>query len=130
MGLDLLDIIFRLERKFGIKIPHGDLADLFNGRNADTATADDIAAYVLRRLLRGQEPGDTSGFDNDRACLGCGYNLRGLPGGSVCPECGRGADLPDQVWEGVCDVLIDVIGVSRQKIRPGASLRHDLGASF
>lgn len=24
-------------------------------------------------------------------CAGCGYDLRGLPSGSVCPECGRGA---------------------------------------
>jgi acyl carrier protein len=130
VGLDLLDIIFRLERKFNITIPHGDVDELFNNKNADTATVDDIAAYVLRRMLRGQEPGNTSGFDIDRACLGCGYNLRGLSRGGACPECGRGADLPDQVWEGVCDVLVDVIGVSREKIRPGASLRHDLGASF
>lgn len=28
-------------------------------------------------------------------CLGCGYALGGLPGRSVCPECGRGYDLDD-----------------------------------
>ena len=27
-------------------------------------------------------------LDHDRACIQCSYNLRGLPEGGVCPECG------------------------------------------
>lgn len=33
-------------------------------------------------------------IDTDRACLGCGYNLRGLRVGIKCPECGLPSRLP------------------------------------
>jgi hypothetical protein len=33
-------------------------------------------------------------IDTDRACLGCGYNLRGLRAGVKCPECGLPSKLP------------------------------------
>ena len=31
--------------------------------------------------------------DHDLACVGCGYNLRGLKAGSRCPECGLAASI-------------------------------------
>ncbi len=34
-------------------------------------------------------PLDQARIDEDRECPGCGYNLRGLPKGGACPECGR-----------------------------------------
>lgn len=52
---------------------------------------------ALRDPTLGRSPLITA----DRECLGCGYNLRGLPEGGACPECGRtivargpGADEP------------------------------------
>jgi hypothetical protein len=34
-------------------------------------------------------PADTELIAEDRPCLACGYNLRGLPRGENCPECGQ-----------------------------------------
>lgn len=39
-------------------------------------------------------------IDRDQACAHCGYNLRGLQRGGVCPECG--AAIP--IWSGVKEV--------------------------
>ncbi|MCZ6834788.1 MAG: hypothetical protein O7G85_03345 [Planctomycetota bacterium] len=36
-------------------------------------------------------------IDTDRKCLHCGYQLKGLPLGGNCPECGATTRLPDKI---------------------------------
>ncbi|MCK4873794.1 MAG: hypothetical protein KAS72_13820 [Phycisphaerales bacterium] len=43
--------------------------------------------FKFSRLLKGQV------LDEDRMCHKCGYNLRGLKGSGVCPECGTSIGL-------------------------------------
>jgi hypothetical protein len=43
-----------------------------------------VLSEAYLKSLRGVKPPVLK----DRACRRCGYNLKGLPGGSVCPECG------------------------------------------
>lgn len=43
--------------------------------------------------------------EQDRACPGCGYNLKGLSVGGVCPECGRPISLAAK--RGLDDMLVD-----------------------
>jgi hypothetical protein len=60
---------------------------------------------------------------DDRPCPHCGYNLRGLPEGRVCPECGRdptpGAsdDSPASAGEVLRRPLVDVIGIASEAER-------------
>ncbi len=42
-----------------------------------------------KAALRDPTLGRSALITSDLECLGCGYNLKGLPEGGVCPECGR-----------------------------------------
>lgn len=78
--------------------------------------------------------------DFDRPCSNCGYNLRGLPPGTICPECGSsdGLDLYAQPlpWErkraiaAYLSIVIRVIFRPRELARQvWAPLRIDLEAA-
>lgn len=41
---------------------------------------------------------DVSEVPSDLVCAGCGYALRGLGEGGVCPECGKGIDESLAAW--------------------------------
>ena len=78
----------------------------FTGRPARPDASEAKAARALREEVAGArdgEPGVESVYDEpdilpgrsdepidvDWSCSGCGYNLRGLPPGTRCPECGH-----------------------------------------
>ncbi|MFK7883464.1 MAG: hypothetical protein AB8F26_04685 [Phycisphaerales bacterium] len=68
---------------------------------------------ITKRLMDQTENGGTVAGDMD--CRGCGYNLRGLPNGGQCPECGTSyADVtpmpirPDRVRSPEEDAPIDL----------------------
>jgi 2-amino-4-hydroxy-6-hydroxymethyldihydropteridine diphosphokinase len=53
-----------------------------------------ISELTVREMLRDLDEGDsfparTGVIDRSVRCVGCGYDLRGLPARHVCPECGR-----------------------------------------
>ena len=131
MGLDLLDIIFRLEKAFSIKIQRGEELQLLGGRPAKQMTAGTIYDFVIGRL-RDRWPAAPGGsFETDQHCFVCGYNLRGLSVDGACPECGNHPlHFEPYVWRGVCHVLEVAVGAQPEKIRPETRLVSDLGASF
>ena len=128
MGFDFLDMLFRLERQFGLKIPRGDLQALFTVGDPPDATVGDLYAYVCGRLWGpGAVRQPDGALDRDIKCSRCGYNLRGLTDPVTCPECGTDPGPGGPVWAGVRQVLGDVLGFKPQEIVAGAWLRKDLG---
>jgi acyl carrier protein len=125
MGFDLLDILFRLEKSFGIRIPKGEL-EKFARRNDPP----DLRVQDLVDMVRSKwpQPAVRDGvIADDRRCTVCDYNLRGLPNGHRCPECGASASYEGQIYDGVSRVLVDSLGVDEKEIDPGASVPRDLG---
>jgi hypothetical protein len=123
--MDLLDIVFRLERMFRIKLIRAATDAAFAGKAAKTLTAGDIEQLVRNAIATRTRSGDDDSF-----CVSCGYNLRGLPPDSRCPECGADASLNDQIWSGVREVLGAVTSTKATEIRRDSRLVADLGASF
>lgn len=128
MGIELLDITFRLEKRFRVKILNGDLEALFRRHDPPDPHVADLVDLIRSKFV---PPGvdDGGAIAADLWCVGCGYNLRGLPPGHRCPECGVSTTYDDQVWHGVRETLRDVLNVRRREIRAEAGLERDLGMS-
>ena len=64
-SIDYLDIVFRLERDFSIKIPRGELFpdDLLN--NPEYVESGKFTAVGLQKLEEAMPPADLSGFADD-----------------------------------------------------------------
>ena len=122
MGLDFLDIVFRTERAFALKLPSERFNDLFLKRHPPDITAGEW--YEFARTLRL--------YGDNGKCATCGYLLKGLPPGHRCPECGNaGVEMNDaDMWQMTCEILSDAIGCDRRKIQKDSLLRRDLGATM
>jgi len=110
MGIDVLDLVFRIERAFGVRIKNGDLSNAAMKRRPP-----DVSASELFRLIR-SEP----------RCCRCHYDLQGHHASGRCPECG-GPFSPQATWERLRDILADVSGVDAAEIMPDSLLIRDLG---
>jgi hypothetical protein len=128
MGIDVLDVVVRLEKAFEIKLPRAGLDPLFSARHPPDMSAGELAQFVLSMLPPRRE--SVQGWiDVDRSCAVCEYNLRGLRYDWFCPECGSPASPEGQAWAGVRHVLSDVLGVPADGIRRDSLIIRDLGAS-
>lgn len=58
------------------------------GKHREVALADEGDASPGARIPARSLPGRVRTVEGDFPCHSCGYNLRGLPYGSRCPECG------------------------------------------
>jgi hypothetical protein len=62
------------------------------------------------RSATSETPGQVQGFiDTDRTCMTCGYELRGLPLGSDCPECGLTTRIPETIDDPLSLMPIEMI---------------------
>jgi hypothetical protein len=99
MGLDLLDIVFRLEKAFSIKINREDFDQMLAGRSLKNLTAGEIYDYIASRLHdRWPRTSGESFTECDVYCAVCGYNLRGLTIDRACPECGTPMQFEAHLW--------------------------------
>src|SRR5271155_3564933 len=66
-SIDFLDIVFRLERQFGIKIPRGELFpdSIFQG-NSDFVSEGRVTDQGMDELRKRMPYADLSAFDRDR----------------------------------------------------------------
>lgn len=118
MGVDLLDITFRAERKLGVRLGRIDWKS-----HALKHQPPDIAVGELVDV-----------FLNCDCCARCRYALRGhrqLGVGGVCPECGAAYSALDEpeVFEAVREAVVAVLGVEPGTVSRDALLIHDLGLS-
>jgi hypothetical protein len=129
MGIDLLDIQFRVEKRFAIRLDQDDFNTLFGRRQPPgDATAGDLAALVLAKLVGPGKPPTppTEYLDRQIPCATCGRGLPDLPRTAYCPRCGTSATA-SQVLVGVRRVLEAALGVPYDEIRPDSLLVRDLG---
>jgi acyl carrier protein len=130
MGIDLLDVVFRLEKRFAIRIRRGEFVELFDRRRPGDATAGEVAAFVLGKLPQPRRgfasPGEH--VDQSVGCMVCGYDLRGLRRDGRCPECGTDVAPEAQVLACVRQVLEDALGVDAEQVHRDSLLIRDLGA--
>jgi acyl carrier protein len=66
-SIDFLDVVFRLEREFGIKIPHGELfpESVFQG-DPEFAMEGRVTDQGMAELRSSMPYADLDGFDHDR----------------------------------------------------------------
>ena len=79
-------IHFLVQRKGALELAEGAYRPQSNSlvRDLVQALAAGAKSLTSRELL------ESFGNAGDPYCVECGYNLRGLPASSVCPECGAG----------------------------------------
>jgi hypothetical protein len=129
VGIDLLDIQFRLEKRFTIRITGPDFDPLFSRRRPPDATAADLAALVLAKLTAGEGPNPPEEYRSHRIpCMTCARSLYDLPRTAYCPHCGT-STTQSQIWVGVRHVLEDALGVPYDDVHPDSLLVRDLGMS-
>ena len=85
-GVSWETILFLVERKGGVELSEHSFRPQPGAQVRDLVRALAACAKALtsRQLL------EYFGNAGDPQCVECGYNLRGLPASSVCPECGTG----------------------------------------
>ena len=114
MGIDLLDIAFRIQKNIGARIETEDWFRLA----AESGSPRDIRAGQLLELILAQP-----------ACRKCRYDLRGMSSKSLCPECGTPFDYSDvdQLWENLRAAIADALSVKKDQITRDSLLIKDLG---
>ena len=120
MGIDTLDITFRLEKRFGLVCPKrlwSSFGHLYDGR--PDVTAGELAAAVTA-LLGGAATVVPAAMPERRPGA-LEYQSRvGGPWPTPPP-------FDADVWVGVCQVLADALGVSASEVVPQSRLVRDLG---
>ena len=114
MGIDVLDITFRIEKQIGLRISGED----WNRLIAENDGSRDVRAGQLLELALER-----------RACRKCRCGLLGYPESGACPECGTRFDYSEteQLWEELRIVLSEALRVKREKITRDSQLIKDLG---
>lgn len=112
MGIDYLDLMFRIESEFQLCMTHVDVEKQVQDRSPADLTAGDTLAFIL----------------SQPTCLSCGYSLRGHGAEGICPECGKSfAFDQDATWTKLQRLLGEVMGIDRNRISKESRLSKDLG---
>jgi predicted RNA-binding Zn-ribbon protein involved in translation (DUF1610 family) len=129
MGIDFLDIHFRLEKKLNRKIPR-ELYGASEKRKPFDISAGELAEALMKLLPPNIAATNARGeILEGNKCLACGQNIRSLKLENYCPQCGTAIEMKSQVWACVRQVLVDALGVKASKISRDSLLIRDLGAS-
>ena len=126
MGLDLLDLNFRLEKQFRIRVEAGDWESLGRGRIPLDFTVKELALFVAERLDRARR----SRLPDRTFCDTCRHPVGGLFGGETCPGCGTPIVYDGPIWEPLRQTICDVVGADPDEVHQDALLAKDLGASW
>lgn len=113
MGLDLLDICFRLEKHFQIRVYDSEWHKLLSKGEVYDAMPGEILSFMLERK---------------RLCRGCGYDLRGHGDEGICPECGNSFLIEDDEasWHAVQKAISDALKVDPSIVTKDRLILRDL----
>lgn len=132
MGIDALDISFRIEKQFKVpfrrkndywpslveSIPPYEVTNCWSKRIVDV----DISAGRLFEYIQ-QCP----------HCRHCGYDLQAHEQEGICPQCKKSYAFNERQraedWETYRKLLSDALGVKADEITPASLLVKDLGMS-
>jgi acyl carrier protein len=111
MGLDLLDLSFRIEQRFGFDLPPQSFAEMAgwspdnpDGRPFDV-TVGQLYEFLLARLeIVGEGESRSAALTESRPWT------------------------PREVWDELEEILVECLYVKPDDVRPGARLVADLGA--
>ena len=123
MGIDFLDMTFRLEKRFGIRMPPMTAWEprYILGRRGLDLTAWDVAEVVAEQLaIEAARPRQVPGtvvleYESASALARRDHSPAELAGDAAA------------VWPGVRDVLCDTLGRHPSDVTPDARLVSDLG---
>jgi len=116
MGIDLLDIMFRIEKRFQVQVHPEDWMSMVRDPQSFDVTVGDLFKFIQSRR---------------RLCRECEYDLRGHPSQSTCPECGFAFDFhgcsQQDDWTELVGLLASALNVEPNGITTDSWLVKDLG---
>jgi acyl carrier protein len=115
LGIDLLDIQFRIERQFKVTVSQDDWESLLTAAHPRDILAGDLFDLIHRR----------------RSCRYCARDLHRYGREGVCPECRTpyrfDAQSADREWALLREILSDALNVKAEDITMSSLLIKDLG---
>lgn len=129
MGIDFLDLHFKLEKTLGVKIPRGSFDSLIGVRKPPDITAGEFHRVVLGIYREISAERRVQRVENDVRCERCGITLGEIPVPGFCRRCGYPFDEDDYVWYLVKVCIADAFGVEVKDIYRDSLLIKDLGMS-
>jgi hypothetical protein len=115
MGLDLVELIDELERRFKCRIDNTDYHSTKPRHGRPVIIAGDLFDHIA--------------ITARPVCQNCQYDLRQLGDRGSCPECGVPFTREPITWEGYCEALRKVLFVEADEVKRGTDLIADLGMS-
>ncbi|MCL2304617.1 MAG: hypothetical protein FWC43_04670 [Planctomycetaceae bacterium] len=138
MGVDLLDIVFRLEKAFSITIDRGDLVPGFilNDKQGMYTAGGKVTTQGLDEIRRQMPSADLSSFEKNPVIwqLASILTVRTLCDivEQKIQEKNKGINGPPysraEIENGVAKALCEVLAIKPEEIKPEARIYQDLGA--
>jgi acyl carrier protein len=114
MGIDFLDLVFRIENEFKVKVTQADLETMASLR---ISKRQDVSAGAFLELLLSRP-----------ACPSCGHSLQNQGRSGTCPLCAQPFTIDaDQTWRKLQAIIAAVVQVHPEKVTRTSLLVRDLG---
>jgi hypothetical protein len=129
MGIDFLDISFRVERELGVRFDTRDLPPEVTTRRPRDLTVEELLKLVVQAREKKPAAGSTEFVRSAISCISCGRSLKGVPIPGFCRHCGTSLGEALYVWMTLRKILVDALVVPQAKVLPEAFLVKDLGCT-
>jgi acyl carrier protein len=121
MGIDFLDLTFRLEKSLKVKLPRNHFDDFFKRLESPR----DLTVSQLHQCILSAK----RWTDDEINCHKCSIRVLSTPVPGFCRHCGAAVRIDNYVMMTIRRCIVDAIGVKPEKIRPDSTLIKDLGMS-
>ncbi len=124
MGIDYLDLRFRVEKRLGVKFSGNDMDPAGPFNELTVAGVQDMIVLAYERNGAGAKP---IWIHGQIECPGCGFALQAVPVPGFCRHCGAEVTLDQFIRAVVNQCAADTLCISPNKVRPESLLIQDLG---